>query len=110
VPRARDEAPAGIVELSRSVVQQINGARARVGDERVLLLSSPLPQGAAPCRAPRRRRAACSSGRLTDHPVSHAARRFFSKMLYNDVRHLEFLPRVLHEDSACDGWALDRLQ
>jgi phosphatidylserine/phosphatidylglycerophosphate/cardiolipin synthase-like enzyme len=45
-------------------------------------------------------------GRLTDHPmVRHAARRFFGKMLYNDVRIFEFQPRVLHAKMVvCDNW------
>ena len=45
-------------------------------------------------------------GPLTDHPwVRQAARRFFGKMLYNDVRIFEFQPRVLHAKMiVCDDW------
>jgi phosphatidylserine/phosphatidylglycerophosphate/cardiolipin synthase-like enzyme len=94
-------------ELSRSVVQRIDSAR-----ERAWVTSAYF----VPSRRFRKalRRAArrgvdvrlLVSGPLTDHPVvRHAARRFFGKMLYNDVRIFEFQPRVLHAKVVlCDDW------
>jgi phosphatidylserine/phosphatidylglycerophosphate/cardiolipin synthase-like enzyme len=45
-------------------------------------------------------------GPLTDHPwVRHAARRFYGKMLRNNVRIFEYQPRMLHAKLIiCDDW------
>jgi cardiolipin synthase len=45
-------------------------------------------------------------GPLTDHPwVRHAARRFYGKLLRNNVRIFEYQPRVLHgKMTICDDW------
>ncbi|MGH8208624.1 MAG: phospholipase D-like domain-containing protein [Steroidobacteraceae bacterium] len=45
-------------------------------------------------------------GPLTDHPwVRHAARRYYGKMLRNNVRIFEYQPRMLHAKMIiCDDW------
>ena len=45
-------------------------------------------------------------GPLTDHPwVRHGARRFYGKMLRNNVRIFEYQPRMLHAKLIlCDDW------
>jgi cardiolipin synthase A/B len=45
-------------------------------------------------------------GPLTDHPwVRQAARRFYGKLLRNNVRIFEYQPRVLHgKMTVCDDW------
>jgi phosphatidylserine/phosphatidylglycerophosphate/cardiolipin synthase-like enzyme len=93
--------------LARSVLQRIDSAT-----ERAWIMSAYF----VPPRRLRKalRRAARRGvdvrlvvpGARTDHPwVRHAARRFFGKMLRNNVRIFEFQPRVLHAKMViCDDW------
>jgi cardiolipin synthase A/B len=115
-PHASPDGAAGRVSISegwhrsplaRSVVQRIDSAT-----ERAWIMSAYF----VPSRRLRKalRRAARRGvdvrvvvpGARTDHPwVRHAARRFFGKMLRNNVRIFEFQPRVLHAKMViCDDW------
>ena len=94
-------------ELSRSVVEHIDGARRRAWVTSAYF--GPARRFRKALRRAVRRGVDVRllvPGPLTDHPlVRHAARRFFGKMLYNDVRIFEFQPRVLHAKMVlCDDW------
>lgn len=94
-------------ELARSVVERILGAQTRAWVTSAYFVPSRRFRKAL--RRTARRGVDVRllvPGRLTDHPVvRHAARRFFGKMLYNDVRIFEFQPRVLHAKMVvCDDW------
>jgi len=94
-------------ELSRSVVEHIHSARRRAWVTSAYFVPSRRFRKAL--RKAARRGVdvrLLMPGPKTDHPVvRHAARRFFGKMLYNDVRIFEFQPRVLHAKMVlCDDW------
>jgi phosphatidylserine/phosphatidylglycerophosphate/cardiolipin synthase-like enzyme len=94
-------------ELSRSVIEHIHTARRRAWVTSAYFVPSRRFRKAL--RKAARRGVdvrLLAPGPKTDHPVvRHAARRFFGKMLYNDVRIFEFQPRVLHAKMVlCDDW------
>jgi phosphatidylserine/phosphatidylglycerophosphate/cardiolipin synthase-like enzyme len=93
--------------LSRSVVEHIHGAQRRAWVTSAYFVPSRRFRKAL--RKAARRGVDVRllvPGPKTDHPVvRYAARRFFGKMLYNDVRIFEFQPRVLHAKMVvCDDW------